>query len=395
LKSDSPLTLLFVSAFLMDICVLTVRTTIPLLAHSLGASPFVVGLIAGTMSLVYTSSALGLGRLSDTLGRTRLVLASFLVFAAGALLLAVSSFVWQLFAFVSLVGLGMAMFWPIVEAWIADLEVRQPLQAIRRFCIAWSSGTMVGPVLAGILLGSVMAFGRAMLGVAVISVASLISLLWRRRWASNPEGTQRESVAEPVPNWIFYAALVALFSCWTVQTTSYTFFPLIASSSGIPAALMGAMLFFIGSARTVVFILLPQPLGLRRTFRLLSLAVIMGLLGSFIFLLSASHIAYVIALALFGSSVGVVYVTILRLAVIGLEGRGFRTGLFESVIGISALVSPLGSGVFANIKLTWAYVFNFGTLLLSLIVLETIHLKNRKRIQEIDKTRPSRVGRSP
>ena len=234
LQRRSALPVFLVCAFVMDLCILIVRPTVPLLASSLGASPLVVGMIAATMSLVYTVMAVGFGHLSDLLGRRAIVLVSFLVYGAGCLLIAASTSILQMFLTIAVIGVGMGMFWPIVEAWIADSSGDGRDRAMRKFSLSWSAGTMVGPVIAGALLGASMRFGLALSAAAGLSGLSfLLVLLSGVRESPSSSDEPRAEEPEAAAS-LFYLSLIALLAVWMTQTTSYTFFPLIASGAGMP-----------------------------------------------------------------------------------------------------------------------------------------------------------------
>ncbi len=370
------------SAFVMDICILIVRPTFPLLADSLGASPLIVGMIAATMSMVYSFTALGFGRISDLIGRRPIVLGSFVVFAAGSLLVAGSKSVANLFLTISVVGIGMAMFWPIVEAWIADSAGDQQDDAMRKYCLSWSTGTMVGPVIAGGLLGSSMRFGLALSVASLLSIVSLAVVLLsgarEGRLGTANEPTAGSPSASGAPAGLFYLSLVALLSIWMAQTTTYTFFPLISSQAGISPQVMGILLFFLGAGRTLSFLLLARQPRPATTYIIILSSLLVASLSCSVFMLTSSPVLFGVALLLFGLAVGAVYVTGLRLAVGATSGRGLRAGLFESVIGIGALISPIGSGWLADIRLEWAYLFNLVALLAALGITACL----RRRIQE-------------
>jgi MFS family permease len=367
-----------VASFIMDLCVVTVRTTVPLQAESMSASPFAVGMIAATMSIVYTAMALFFGRLSDRVGRTPIVLASFIVYASGAFLLSKASDLWQLFALMGLIGLGMGMFWPIIEAWIADSEGSDHSRSVSKFCLAWSGGAMIGPVAAGFLLGEELAFGRTLGAVVVFTGISFLALvLTKRREEGRPGEVEAREPEEPAPRWIFIGGLLALLACWMIQSTSYTFFPLIASSRGLTPQTMGLILFSMGGSRTLAFLLLFSHRGRAGSLKMIRGALALACIGCLFFLLLDADWAFVPALSAFGLATGTVYILGLRLAVTGSRGRGSRTGLFEAVIGIGALASPVGSGILANIQLNYAFAFNLASLIAVILAIEAIHLHTR------------------
>jgi len=162
----SVLPVFLVCAFVMDLCILMVRPTVPLLASSLGASPLVVGMIAATM-------------LADSSGDGR------------------------------------------------D-------RAMTKFSLSWSAGTMVGPVIAGALLGASMRFGLVLSAAAGLSGLSFLLVLFSGVQESPSSSVERRAEEPKAPASLFYLSLTALLAAWMTQTTSYTFFPLIASGAGMP-----------------------------------------------------------------------------------------------------------------------------------------------------------------
>jgi hypothetical protein len=162
-----------------------------------------------------------------------------------------------------------------------------------------------------------------------------------------------------------------------LQSTSYTFFPLLATSRGLSPETMGLLLFCLGGARTAVFALLYRPVETSRIPRVMQGALVIAILGCAIILTDDSSLGYALSLGLFGAAAGTVYILALRIALAGTQGRGSRTGLFESVIGVGALLSPIGSGLLANLRLSWAFAFNLIVLLICLLLVEAIHLKRK------------------
>jgi len=142
---------------------------------------------------------------------------------------------------------------------------------------------------------------------------------------------------------------------------------------------MGGLLFFLGSGRALSFLVLTKQPGPRGTYIILLASLLAGVPSWSAFLLWSSPILYGLALLLFGLSIGAVYVTALRLAVRVERGRGLRAGLFESLIGMGALISPVGSGLFADVKLEWAYLSNLLLLLSALGILAALHSRTSER----------------
>src|SRR5512140_2417511 len=91
----SPLTLLFILAFLVSVDVRILAPVLPSISHSLGSSPGTVGLAMTTYSLAYGAGQLFYGPLSDRLGRIAVVRAAGVGFSICTILSALCVTTWQ------------------------------------------------------------------------------------------------------------------------------------------------------------------------------------------------------------------------------------------------------------------------------------------------------------
>ncbi len=115
------------------------------------------------------------GRLSDVLGRKRVLLFSIGLFAVGSLLASVSHSMVQLIVFRGVQGLGAGGIMPVVLTILGDiftLEERANIQGI--FSAVWGTASLAGPLLGAFLVGTtrfapyVPAFVRPILGWPMI-----------------------------------------------------------------------------------------------------------------------------------------------------------------------------------------------------------------------------------
>jgi len=183
--------LLYFCALIMDMCIGIVLFAVPLLLiKRLQASVFIVGLTGSLGALGYSLFCLGTGRFSDRLGRKKVIAIGIGVFVGTYFLLAFARSLFPVFVLVFLGGIGMSMFWPPLQAWIAESTERKRLiDSLGVFNISWSAGFMLGPLLGGILfsLGTGIPFYFAV-GQAVILFFIIIQL---------SEAQRRPSVREP------------------------------------------------------------------------------------------------------------------------------------------------------------------------------------------------------
>ncbi|MBI4319944.1 MAG: MFS transporter [Chloroflexi bacterium] len=147
---------------------------LPLYGRDIGLNDAAIGIILGTQ-LATTMLAKPLsGRLSDRLGRKTPILAGLLVCSAALPLIVLTSSFVVLIVLSALFGLGVATVTPSTTALIADLAKAGRMgSAMGVFGSIWDSGEASGPILAGILIGSLSylpAFGL----IAVLMVAAAV-----------------------------------------------------------------------------------------------------------------------------------------------------------------------------------------------------------------------------
>lgn len=153
---------------------------LPSIVDGLRLTTSQAGLVMTVLWLCYALSHYPGGRLSDTLTRKTLVVASLGVSAAGFGLLAVTSSYAVLLVGVGLAGLGQGVFMPSSRGLVADLFVHRRSQALGIQVGANSAGSAVAAGLAVLALSVATwqsAFVPAVLGLVV--VVALIHLVGR------------------------------------------------------------------------------------------------------------------------------------------------------------------------------------------------------------------------
>jgi MFS family permease len=127
----------------------------PPYARGIGLNDAQIALIMG-IQLATTMLAKPLsGRLSDRLGRKPMILAGLLVCAATLPAIPTLASLWLLFPVSALLGLGVAIVTPSTTALVADLVKADRMgSAMGVFGTIWDSGEAGGPILAGLLIGS-------------------------------------------------------------------------------------------------------------------------------------------------------------------------------------------------------------------------------------------------
>jgi MFS family permease len=137
-----------------DLTYSLVVTASILYAVQLGGNPAQTGLIAGGYGMTYLISPSIFGKLSDKISRrTSLIIATVLQFATAMYLLLFVDSIVLLFICQMLFGFIYGFFWTSIEAHISENthnSEREHQNGISNFCVSWSIGFMLGPLLGGI-----------------------------------------------------------------------------------------------------------------------------------------------------------------------------------------------------------------------------------------------------
>jgi MFS family permease len=168
----------------------------PFAVLSIGGSATDVGLVAAAGFLPFIFLGLVGGVIADRLERRRILLASDAVrlvtqALAGVLLLSGSAEVWHLAALAAVFGAADSFFSPaftgLMPLTIAEPHHIQPANALRG--MSFSTGSIVGPVLAGLLVATVGEGGALLADAATfaVSVACLAALRPRVVERGDPE----------------------------------------------------------------------------------------------------------------------------------------------------------------------------------------------------------------
>jgi sugar porter (SP) family MFS transporter len=137
-------------------------------------TPFLQGAIVAGLLLGAMIGAAGAGRLSDRLGRRRLIMAAAVVFTGGALLAAFAPTVGVLIAARVIIGLAVgsaALVVPLYLAEIAPTEVRGAVASLNQLMV-------VGGILAAFIVNAILASSgnwRLMLGLAAVPSVILLA----------------------------------------------------------------------------------------------------------------------------------------------------------------------------------------------------------------------------
>ncbi|HEX7879610.1 MAG TPA: MFS transporter [Candidatus Eisenbacteria bacterium] len=343
--------LYFAAAFGVDGAVNLTLVGVPWKAIALGATPLELGLLPAVWSVVYILSAMAMGHLSDR--APRLMLSGFgaMVVAFGLVLLAVADTLVGMQIGLALQALGLAMFWPSLQASLAGaVEPARLPRNLGWFNLSWSSGKGIG-FAAGGLLYALHGFGLIATISATITLAIGVLLFLAPRaqtaagaghgypWPGPPMTTAPR--IDPAKAAAFLAAAwVANGVAYGVVATLAYHYPKFLEAQGFRSAHFG---FFLGGtylSQTLMFALLMRTE--KWHFRRGGLYLMHAALALVLLLLPRVHApALQLALApIIGACLGLAYYSSIYYSLHAAARPGRNTGRHEAIIGSGVLLAP-------------------------------------------------------
>jgi MFS family permease len=348
-----PLRGFFWSAAFMDGGFFLILTAMPFKVLDLGGGALELGLVAAIGAVSYIAAAPLAGRWSDRTDRRRLCLGGVLVVAVASLLAWWTRSLPVLLALQVLMGLGKSLYWPAVEATLADVtDAATRLPAISRLNVAWSTGKTLGFAAGGVLLARLGFHAVYLTGAAAVIMAFL---LLPRRVGGAQTGEDRAPGDEALDMTPAEATRWRHLG-WVANTAAYGALGILThhlpqwfAARGWPADRYGWYLALILASQTVVFLLIAgrRRVGWTRTRlwtpQLLGAAAVAAvpLLGGFGGVLATAPV--------FGLACGVCYTASIYFSLAVPTARGQHAGIHEALVGAGGFLPPLLAGLLVRL----------------------------------------------
>ena len=158
---------------------------LPVLATQFGASVFLVGAIRSGYFILAAMLSIPMGRLSDILGRKRLIQVGLGLSVISSIAIFFSNSVIELLIFFSIGGLGAAAFAPTMDSYIGDILPKKKLvRGYSWYQTSMQLGMVVGPGLGGFIAAAYTLQTSFFVAAAIALVSSILALFFIKKTKS-------------------------------------------------------------------------------------------------------------------------------------------------------------------------------------------------------------------
>ncbi len=350
---------LHTSTFFFFLGIAVVNPLVSPVAIQLGATPFIVGVVAAVASVFsLTFKPVG-GLLGDRGMRLGVMMMGAVAGALAALMYILSSLTGSIVIFAigrAFHGFGMAMFFPASLSTAIDLAPKRKVgETLGWRGMMFSLGNLVGPALGGFMVDSVgliptflavMAFSAvAFFLVMMVRIGERVEGIHGRAEEVGEERNYRELLREA-----FVVACLALFMMSFSYGGLYAYLPALYKSLGMKASSFGLYASIIGGSG-----LLTRVIGGRGADRIGAVPVALTgmafILGSYIVLdaMPLPPSSYVSA-TLLGAGFGLVTPSLQMMALANLPRnvRSFGSGIYTMFFDLGNMTGPVALGYVAS-----------------------------------------------
>jgi MFS transporter, DHA1 family, multidrug resistance protein len=346
----------------------------PFYITSMGASPFDLGLLMSSFSLVQFIFAPFWGNLSDRIGRKPLIAIGLVGYIISYLIMASASAVWMLFAGRILGGMLSSATLPAAQAYVADTtSIKERGAGMGMLGAAMGLGMVFGPGIGGLM--STFGLAAPFLFAAVLAALNLVfvfaflpepkrapvSATERRR--PSQVALMRRALGGPLA-FFFVMAFLVSFAMANLESTLSLY---SQARLGFTATDMGIAFTFMGLAGAIMQgLLVGKAIDRYGEERLIQFGLIATATGFLLILAAFDRISMIVFMT--AQSVGSAF---LRPAISSLlskrttDGQGATLGMQASFDSLGRIVGPSWGGFIFESHHTYPYLTGAGVFLVA------------------------------
>lgn len=374
--------LLYVVAFLVDFALGIYLILGPVMAAELTDNNILLG--AGGVIFFGSRILLQLffGRLSDYIGRKKIIILSLVIFSSSFIVLPFTKNIPLLLISYLLAGTSNAMFWPIIEAWIGDdVEGANLIRSIGAFNIAFSLGLAIGALISGYL--KVLNITIPVAIALLLTVISLIFILSRP--SHSPEKLRKLSSEDDhdiserrdpvflkiawVANFINAGGTGALRFLFVELTILY----------GIGTGFYGVIISCLYFSMSIIFVIMRKAHFWQYRLYPLLISQVIGIIGFSLLGFFKSGYIFCAGLLLFGVAVSTSYFSSIFYGLDGHADKGTKSGLHETFQAMGMVAAVLVGSILAQKLSIRAPYFLVACVIFIGMIIEIFLFAYRKR----------------
>ena len=360
---------LFISVAVAMIGVGIIAPILPLYANTFAASGTSVGIVFAAFSLSRALLGPFLGRVSDRIGRKRMLIFGLAGYAVVSILYVAANSLWQLGLFRLLQGAASVMITPIAQAYIGDITPSgKEGRYMNLFYSSMFLGMAIGPMLGG-ELSELWSYQMAFYAMGTLSLVALILITATLPADDSKSKHHRKPASDIVPIRELMKNDAVKAICVYMATRGFwrqgfnTFYPLFAAAtSGLGEGSVGIILsvYMFGGG------LLQIPFGfLADRYPKFPQIIIGSTLAPLLLLLVPFvHSVWGVALIMFGigglSALSRASILVIRTELGREYGMGTMTGLYGGAFAVGQMLGPVTCGVMVDL-VGLRGVFPFGS----------------------------------
>ena len=341
----------YLPALLMDFCLGTLITNTSFFSSYLNLSSTFVGLLMATSAAFFVGFAIPFGRLSDRIGRTRILLTACLLISVISFALSFCQTGFQLILIFPCVGLSQALFWPTYEAWLTERKGGGSLiKRLMTFNLFWCVGMTIGPVISSYLQGessSVLPFYCA--GAGGLANWGIIWFCSRVKSRNSLTDDNIPYTIPPKSQHVFLnIARISNFASYFSLGVLRNLGPKLTREMGVAPKLFGNLMLLMGLVQMVTFSWFGSTRSTQLHYRIfpliaIQLSAIIGFLGMWTFQ-NASF--WIPSFGVIGLCAATTYFSSLYYSLHNQQERGDKSGWHEAILGCGVLLGPcIGGGL--------------------------------------------------
>ncbi len=353
---------IFIIPFLFALIGSSLFIALPLFMLKLGVTdPFILGMAGVAFQICYIPFCILHSFFYRRINRRRSIIAVSVIYPLiilGFILTQKVSFIIFLCAFL---GVALSMFWPTYETHITvNLDQYRAAKNLQRFNIGWSSGSVLGCLLGGILftinvrgvfyfdfLISLIAIGLIFYHIKDNFMEKLCGSKAQINQEEVPEASIRKAHNNTKQFLIF--GWMGAFVTWFCIGILVWFFPKFATDIGISPPIIGFLRATLGIFQVIIFFILGLNHKWQYSFSNLVIYELVLISGFVILIMTCTVAWWTLSFALIGISSGFVYSSSLLYSSQARTEKSEKTGFHEVAIMSGVLFGTFFGGIISKI----------------------------------------------